>query len=824
MANESSIINRRFNASMLNGNDFSINPVSSSFTYMQDNVGGLVKETAEVIFAINSRATTANIWAIVGAIGNNVITRTSGSFFEDGLEENDQVHYFTDLEAGTTDAVSRNIIGISEKILILDGTAIAPDVTNPGIVEGVRNVGVLEDFTLTFNLPNSTEGNATESKIDGLIQSYDIIGVGLGGPRSILFVDGTYESSLPTSQDAKGSFKIRFVTDVSTYIQKFEYEHIFRVKPWFLDGDNTNIRNEVPPVDLEGDLSYNYLIALNAYTNFKDPNSNKSINENLEGNTGWFNEVFNGGKREYFLDAITYTDKVTTFAVDSIQVDKVTQVQITLNAPNIDIDSNLRYSIGISKLPTEEEATNNLNTFTENFVFAEITTLRNALVINEDFIKLLLVIPDVGDPSNKVIANFEVDFTAAQQLLLSSDSEYVIWMGAKHPGVDKWESVWCDVQFYQKDNDVPDQLFVEGQDFIYHPDDELPTIGDQFSDVKGWIESGFLYRNDFAIKHLSSCTSMNVRLVAFNVSTGDVFEIESQKFDIDKTKYDGVSGAQIDLIEIDETRSFLLPADDKFNRVRVTKGLTDTGEQHYILEYAYKTQWMDYIELLTANNIVFFDAAQPLNGLNRKLSNYSAVSGYAINVFLDFVIRDESLINVNPDAIDTQYRVISPDIDVFDYDESGVIVLWTGSIKVFMPDGTTEITGNISNVDKVILEATFVPDSDQTGVAFWGEFNLQKDQVGIPTSIHRRSSLFDELASDPLIPLIGESFTKVTNNGTSIVVEARIDPALLTEVSPGECVNISCEIGDQVGSAAIAKRTESGLFKETEDGLQKILE
>ena len=102
----------------------------------------------------------------------------------------------------------------------------------------------------------------------------------------------------------------------------------------------------------------------------------------------------------------------------------------------------------------------------------------------------------------------------------------------------------------------------------------------------------------------------------------------------------------------------------------------------------------------------FFDATKQLNGLNENSSNYSNVYDYQLRVFIDAI--------VSKDNINTDYRVSSEDITVFDYHEDE-----TGLDTYICDIGTYNeldipLENNIINNDFTKVIANFTPLLDPT--------------------------------------------------------------------------------------------------------------
>jgi hypothetical protein len=221
---------------------------------------------------------------------------------------------------------------------------------------------------------------------------------------------------------------------------------------------------------------------------------------------------------------------------------------------------------------------------------------------------------------------------------------------------------------------------------------------------------------------------------------------------------------------------------------------------------------MDYKALLNADT-EFYNTALLNDGLNQKIERYSGVNGYEIAVFWEFKMSNGSSV--------TDYRFVSPNLTVYDYEES-VETYTSTDIQVFLSDGTTEITGGISKDETMVIKATFTPTvAFDPSTNYYGIFRLEKYQAGGLNAINERSSINASADFNPLLPPVGQSFLTVTNNGSNVVVEGRLDPTRLTDITEGDTIHLTAEIGLERPDGKI---TESGDIKITESSDFKILE
>jgi len=764
----------------------------------------------DIVVDYNARASSISEFNITGNVGNNIVFRDSGSFVADGFELGDTIDYYQDIGTTVT-ASSRTITGISDLLMTFDGAAVANSYSNQ-----TAGINCITDFVDLDVYVNVCPANAISniSLVDSLTPYYRAdIDTG-GGVQSTSYVSADYQANYPTGKDDIESVKVKFVNTTTTnnsYTQTFTVEVVLRIKPVYLDGDLSSFQNISTPYYFD---NTNLTEVIKVYPRTNAANENRAVDNssfNSNGASCWFNDS-NGaasGSPLYQLDSITYTDQATALSVAGLQVDRVTQVNVILeganwNQGNVDFDS--LYDVLIYKLPTVSDYTINNNSLNTNFVLDNLTAARNAASSDSSFIKNLLI--TAGSPAtDKVNIAFDVDFSASQQLLLSSDDYYALSVcGSFTPKTDIVTRVLCDVRQYLLDNDTLGLITYQSHEFLTHPD----VVGGGYSDVKRPNEAKFLSSATFSIDLSLNAVINRIKqsLVAYDLVEGKSFVIEENIFN---TQSAIVSGG-VQQINIDQMKGYKLAEDSLFNYKKITTGSKIGNDQYYQLDIAHTFNWMDYLALSDAD-AEFYDNTLLNDGLNQKIERYSGNNGFEVAVFWEFEMSDGTST--------TDYRFVSPNLDVYDYDES-VESYTSTDIQVFLSDGVTEITGAITKDETMVIKGTFTPTVafDPTD-EYYGIFRLEKYQDGGLNAINERSSINASADFNPLLPPVGQSFLTVTNNGSDVVVEGRLDPSRLTDISPGETIHLSAEIGL---ARPDGKITESGDMKITESSEFKILE
>jgi hypothetical protein len=88
----------------------------------------------------------------------------------------------------------------------------------------------------------------------------------------------------------------------------------------------------------------------------------EDVNVQVSGNTGWFNEILNGGANPYTISALTYKDSLGAL-VDSIQLNATTKINFTITGTGFDT-TDTKFNFGIVSTPSDRTAYAN-NGFTD---------------------------------------------------------------------------------------------------------------------------------------------------------------------------------------------------------------------------------------------------------------------------------------------------------------------------------------------------------------------------------------------------------------------------------------------------------------------------
>ncbi len=246
-----------------NGYSFSNNPLDTT-----SNLAGSVMENLRAYKLLqvewfSKSEDTSSSWIVNTSTGS--IESNSGNFVTDGFAVDDTFIY-EELSSGSGANFTGKITSIGPKLILftlLTGSRINTD--TKAIIRGTTD---LSASIFKFGLIGNNENFNIESKVSGNDQAYyaGAIGARPGGP-------GTPRDTTFVSMSRLGQFKgwqtggmsIRFVLDnynastARTGYQLFEIYHNYTIVPYYLDGQLSDLQNNIIPPLLNGFNSLKYV-------------------------------------------------------------------------------------------------------------------------------------------------------------------------------------------------------------------------------------------------------------------------------------------------------------------------------------------------------------------------------------------------------------------------------------------------------------------------------------------------------------------------------------------------------------------------------------
>lgn len=766
---------RKFHNQFKNG--VNLNQNSNVFThYLLGFVGQKMKHVTEVATSWRFEASSSNTVETIA--GQPVYIRESGSWHDNGFQVGDTIDYQS--AAIPVNNHTNTITNVTDLVMTADTNVTFSNKSTDVFVHGTTR---LRGVNYQSNFIENDDPVGYISKVDSISDKK-----WTGEFTVAEFDNATVITATPSGTVQSWQMGSDLVTMViiqkpllaNGYTQVLQVVEIFTITPFF---DNiSNLEAGIKPDYLAGAKSLKSITRFELLHTTLNPIIKHVLDDSetpdTNGNVGYYDEHFNGFTPvEFSKDTIEY---VNASNEDKIVIDETTSITC-----KIDSDNNL-LSQGDSQFQMNliflNEDIDNLDNIDNNFAFDTVFAVADGSTKGGENGIFSNVEGNVV--ANQLVVTADIDFSPAQQSLIE-DGKYIIAIATNDHTADidqsKLVNVLMDLNDFIKNNDIPGLMAVDTNLFYEHPHDK-GTQGK--TDFQGWVEDGILMSDDFTLDLSKSAVinSMNVRLMARNSVSGDDFEIATIPFDFAAA----IISNGVQQIDIDSERGFKLEDDSQFNLVKVQTMARVGDIQHYDLDVGFKLQWMDWLALIEADP-VFFDNTKINNGLNRLISNYSALNNYDIVMFIDA--------EVNNGEVNTNYRFISPALRTYEYDTDDTgdpSTKWVALTETF-DQAANNLNANIHGTENTDVKVTFTALSGLISEAvLYGTIRLEEFQQGGLQAIFELSSFRGSVANNPLIPLPGETRTIFTTNVDNVVVECAID---FTKLNPASQYKISARLG-----------------------------
>lgn len=750
------VVSQKFYNQLRNGEDFSLN-LSDYTTNLYGTVQGRYKAIFEVEVFWYSQADTANQFVFSG----NKITRLYGSFLTDQWSIGDTC--IISATGGGNDG-TRTVTNVTPLELTLNGAAFITHTSDLALLTGATE---LTGIDFKYGLIENSESTNFLSKIDGSTQGFTASGVGVAGATTE--IAATAKGMVNSWKHGSASFA--YVSTTANR-RKYRIEHEFIMLPYYLDGDQDNIEDLVPIEVFEPGKALKYVFDFRAAITTTNPSTYKGgVYDGEPGVNFWLNgtQVPN----IFSISNVSFTNTEDNGSVDSLQSNKRTKVVFDVDASSAVFSSSSKFIVQHSYLPAQADYRGGAaasRTLEENFLFESKLQTVGAAAVDAtimDGIFAVLV------STSKIRVTLYVDYSSSQQAMLDDTKNYLISITTGLPTtyVDSLAvNLKVNYDLYTEDTDGAALFGVEDFNILQHSEQDDPDDTEAgHTSIGAYVEDKVLSRFKFWLDLDESALikQLAMRVVAYNPSTGDFFELQSTTLDM--ANFVVSSGVQ--QIYVDQTRGFLLVDDSIFNYVFIEPTELVGSKQYYQVKWAFAFNWEDYRALLEANGI-FFDNTKLNNGLNYLTSNYSDLNGYDIRLFIESTVNDGS--------VDTEFRAISPVIKVFEYDTDENDTPDYSTLKEFRNEAGDLIGSNILTNERTTVKITFQNDIEDIGTLDWGKILLEEYRNGGLFRIHEISTRELRASNNPLIPLDGEDYCIMTLVSPRVVtLECRIDNNLI---------------------------------------------
>ena len=669
-----------------------------------------------------------------------------------------------------------------------------------------------------INLNSFIDGTATEFEIEdtdimtpGQIKDFDFIGL---------------QSGMSVA-----SCKLAYIAQAGT---KYFYgiEIIFMISSFF--DDVNNLINGVSPSVTYGKecLTDNFLIT--GFPVYNNPNitiQNDPSQTKRLGQTGWFNENFNGLPNPFTVSSVTYSNSSSTIVP---QLDYANPILVTAVIDGVqNLSSATRCMYGFGLVPIVEEDYKSQpqgNQYTTGY---HQNTLINTGGTASSFADVFNVSNTI-DPtlrqgySNQAarmdVQNVRFQQTGANQITFQaefvpnaefvslmesrdiSERNYILWVSVADQNeiTNDADRVSLLLDFKQLDTFIEPIGAFPGMEitFFDHTQDETSEVCPCGQDWR--IEDEILSMIDFRIDTAQANDIPVPTAITYGVvikRNSDDFSYLLDRYKIDLTQYPNPTQ-----YNFDASKGFKLPVGNNKNFIKVDYyPPLDTGTEKGIRGfYAFKIRWEDWLPRLGVPQEVindFYDNTKKADGLNNDWYNYLTNAGWTMSfvVYIDAQLNGQRVVYEN-----------LKELNFVDYDANDNV---TTELRYYRQSDNTQLIGGTDpetgkplgvilknelvrlEIDYVLTVGTWGSLSDIYGInaieVFEGAGQLEYRQL---------STEYAPELGNPLLPLPGDTVLdlQIINPSTlrcsCLIDYNKLIPATKYKVTGREgCKNVDCD-------------------------------
>ena len=760
-------------------------------SWLLGNVGDRITLEIDVEISINVDSTYSNPF---NSNGSNQITRSTGSFLDDGFFVGSNVSW-SGTGSGTPFSGSGVISTLTPTTMRLSsitgtfpGSGDYPfnDGTTVNLSMNIQSTDNVQGVNFNYNLIANSEINSASlnSLVDGTTPRFEAVGL---DPTDTVTI-------IPLTPIGFNSGHSVFSSSIvglgkTGPVQKFKISVNFQIIPLF---DNlSDFQNNVAPSFLFDSDSLTDVFKLQFLPQLNNPNISiftDSTTTALSGNVGWFDENFNGNATIYSNVGVSYTN-TDGVNVAGVSKDEPTNFQITLNQTGASATS--KYKIGFLTVPFEKELIQeNTKKNYENLMLNDLNQVVDQSTAQFTFAgygntsgaQMGIRFDSVSNDGSTVFINGQFqpnnDFTTFFNSIDKSNWNYIFYVSLANEtlasNVSDRTTLLCD--FNQLVEVAPS--FVLGDATIEILNHAQATTNVGVSNYLGTIEDEVLTKTLFYLdaSKTESIQTINFKVEGFNTVNGSTFDCEN--YEIDTSGFDLDSNG-VQLFNVDTTRGFQMKPGVEKNFVKIVRDQTeDIGtKKAFYFYYAIRPRWEYWIENTNVPNDLI-DGTKQFDGKNQNWSRLDSVFNYwKLRFSLETKMTSNAL-TVNTKNSQNLYIRTFDESTIWDgsinhYDETKAVNLYTG----LNSDGVR--TNAILESENTLIEADFdlqdVSGNVGTISDYYGVIRIEIFEQGGIKGIEMISTVLDNI-DGILKPVSGSTKCKIEKiSNTKIRLSALID-------------------------------------------------
>ena len=520
----------------------------------------------------------------------------------------------------------------------------------------------------------------------------------------------------------------------------------------------------------------------------------EDVQVQVQGNTGWFDEVFNGSANAFTISNVVYKTSTDT-VISSVNSDAPTKIQFRINGSGFNVTDS-KFNFGFIITPTDRTAYANNNFQDIANLFGN--TMGVAQVYSHSATPTVGVIAGFSAPNGGTIDvtsyKFEVGSSTVVdvEIIIEPDSlatTYINSFGIGDKTFGWWASVCVDdtVTVPNRINLLQSGQFLEVETVIEPiKTDTLakiyPREKDYYTDPTTTNDKDLVVEDDahaafrFTQKTNDVITQVTMGIELYVIATSvSVYTLDSTTINTSTSPISLDGTQEINSIT---NRPFITYADGNKNKqitLRRLPSLDSSVNRGYEFIYPFRMRW----EWWLANGTLptaFYDNTEPLDNLNNEWFT-KLLSGVGVRYFLETIqngITTRNTINLDLVTYNNDVRV-TPRIRIYDDPTYANSLLIGTKTNKYTGDEFEIIDGQLNYL---VARLT----SPNTWASYdYGEVTIEvEDNSGFTTQWKIRTDE-DPTPNNPLRPISGETRLKadITTDTQYFYLLCAIDPTKL---------------------------------------------
>jgi len=775
-------------------------------SWLIGNVGDVVELTldldAEILF-------TSTYQTQVKITDNNHVTRLSGSWFDEGFAVGQLVSLIANLTTNGGAPIpiaglphTGQILTLTPSLMIVDllnvGDTFMPfqnsinsiDYEWSGLTIACTDTNPFKGVEFYYGLTTNTQVGSGDlsSLIDGTVLTFKHNSIVAPVSAPINLIPFSYQSG-----GAILSATIQGNTTVSGTLKKYIIKIKFIITPIYEVVDD--LTNLILPTPYKGNECLTDIFRVNILPEINNPNINVSVSgaqSVLKGNTGWFNENYNGGVNNYSINQVQLFNELG-IPISGIASGGKTDFTIIIN--QVGATSAFDYKLGFVWTPsTPSYYTDKLLGYHKNVMYngcSDSVVLNSSTAAqtftgytNEAGARMDIEFSSITLQANTVTIRGKFVPNAAFETFMeavdTSDLNYLVWVSVGDNldvNITDRVSLISDFSSFTLPAITTEQFNVTNS-FLGHAQ-ESTQVGSMF--YEGCVEDEISARSIISLDTTLDETIEEIKFTieGYNYVTNESYVLESNAYDCTGFVKDN---ANIQQINIDTTRGFQMVSGLEKNAVQVFRDpLNDVGSlKAYKGIYSFRFRWEDWISKITVPS-VFYDNTLLNNNLNNDWSTKDDLANWKLTYNVNMKVLRQGLEVNTKNSFDFAVRKYEESI-VYD----GAITTYdsTKTNSLFLGFDANGVRNNaILSAENTWIQADFDLEDLMGDVGdindYYGVIRIEEYRNGGLFKIEMLSSILTN-TENILIPLTGETQAKMTKvSDTKIRVEGLIDKTKL---------------------------------------------